>query len=64
MCMCVHGFVYFLIDFFFFTFSLCLCSSSFTFLFENIVFFFQGAKVLFIASLIMPQFKKHVEVVM
>jgi hypothetical protein len=28
------------------------------FFFENIIFFFQGAKVLFIASLIMPPFQK------
>ncbi len=58
MCMCVHGFISFLIDLPFFTFSLCLCSSSFTFLFEHFILFFQVTEVLSITALVTPPFQK------
>jgi hypothetical protein len=65
LCMCVHGFISFLIDLIFFHISLCLCSSSFTFSFEHIyiyiyiyIYISQVTGVLSIINPTAPPFQK------
>jgi len=64
MCMCVYGFISFVINIFFSTFSLCLCLFSFTFLKNIKFFFFKWLKRCPWLVLLVLHFEKYVQILM